>query len=152
TYIASPPLGPRLVSVNNDGSMIIFGWGVHKAGLDLFSYQFSDASGALSVVSHAIDSSAGLIYAQIPQHGPPPPPPTSSTQCFPNGTCVTLTTPPPAGTPPATLDTPPNLMVLDADNLAIRQRFLLAENLAGRSILNAARNTLYSISDSGVTV
>ena len=43
-------------------------------------------------------------------------------------------------------------MIVDADNLTVRQRLLLAENLGGRSILNAARDTLYSISDSGVTV
>ncbi len=141
-YSSSPTLGPRVASVNNDGSLYIGGWFAYNARLGL-GYQFNNVSGVLNIGSHAIDSRAGVIYAQIPENGPPPAAPSSSTQCFPNGVCVT---------PPATLDTPANLMVADADNLAIRQRFLIAENLAGRSLLNAARDTLYSISDSGVTV
>src|SRR5262249_51898979 len=64
----------------------------------------------------------------------------------------TLTIPPPAGTPPPVLATPPNLMIADLDNFTVRQRLRLAENLAGRSVLNAAHDTMYSISDSGVTV
>src|ERR1700686_2552957 len=43
-------------------------------------------------------------------------------------------------------------MIADLDNLTVRQRLRIRENLAGRSILNKAGDTLYSISDSGVTV
>jgi len=32
-------------------------------------------------------------------------------------------------------------MIVDADNLTVRRRLLISENLAGRSILNAARDT-----------
>jgi uncharacterized protein (TIGR03437 family) len=151
SYISTPTLGPRVVSVNQDGSLFVSGWLATDVQKGL-SYEFTNVSGALNIGSHAIDSTAGLIYAQIPDFGPTPAAPTSSTQCFPNGVCVTLTTPPPAGTPPAVLGTPPNLMIVDADNLAVRRRLLIAENLGGRSILNAARDTLYSISDSGVTI
>ena len=151
-YTAGPPLGPRLVSVNNDGSVYATGWAINTTKLSLFAYQFSSPSGSLNIGSHAIDSAAGLIYAQVPDAGPPVAPPITSTQCFPNGICVTLTTPPPAGTPPPTPATPPNLMVADLDNLTVRQRLRIRENLAGRSILNKAADTLYSISDSGVTV
>ena len=151
-YTAAPPLGPRLVSVNNDGSVYATGWAMNTSKLSLFAYQFSSPSGALNVGSHAIDSAAGLIYAQVPDAGPPAAAPTTSTQCFPNGTCITLTIPPPPGTPPPTLTTPPNLMIADVDNLTVRQRLLIRENLAGRSILNKAADTLYSISDSGITI
>jgi uncharacterized protein (TIGR03437 family) len=151
TYTASPTLGPRVVSVNNDGSLYLAGWGVFSTTLGAFAYQFTNAGGNLSGGSHAIDSVAGIVYAQIPT-AVPAPPPTTSTQCFPNGTCVTLTVPPPAGTPPPTATAPANLMICDLDNLTVRQRLLIPENLAGRSILNSARDTLYSISDSGVTV
>jgi uncharacterized protein (TIGR03437 family) len=151
SYTSTPTLGPRVVSVNNDGSLYLAGWGAYNVRQGL-TFEFTNVSGALNIGSHAIDSAAGLIYAQIPDAGGTPVAPTSSTQCFPNGVCVTLTTPPPAGTPAPTLATPPNLMIVDADNLTVRRRLLISENLGGRSVLNAAGDTLYSISDSGVTV
>ena len=43
-------------------------------------------------------------------------------------------------------------MVLDADNLNVRERLRLPENLAGKAVLNAARDTVYAVSDSGVLV
>jgi uncharacterized protein (TIGR03437 family) len=47
---------------------------------------------------------------------------------------------------------PPVLHVVDTDNLTVRERLQIPENLAGKSVFSADRNTLYSISDSGVTV
>ena len=47
---------------------------------------------------------------------------------------------------------PPVLHVLDTDNLTVRERINLAENLGGRSLFSRDMNTLYAISDSGVTV
>jgi uncharacterized protein (TIGR03437 family) len=152
TYSASPPLGPRLVSVNQDGSLYLSGWAAFSKKLGAFAYQFTNASGALSGGSFAIDSAAGIVYAQIPLAGTPAAAPTTTTQCLPNGTCITVTVPAPAGTPAATTTAPPNLMICDLDNFTVRERLLIPENLAGRSLLNSARDTLYSISDSGVTV
>jgi uncharacterized protein (TIGR03437 family) len=43
-------------------------------------------------------------------------------------------------------------MIVDADNLTVQERLRLRENLAGRSVLNAAADTMYAISASGVTV
>src|SRR5262245_26549274 len=43
-------------------------------------------------------------------------------------------------------------MIMDADNLAVRERIQLSENLAGRSIFNSDESIMYSISDSGVMV
>ena len=45
---------------------------------------------------------------------------------------------------------PPVLMVADADNLTVRERFNLPENLAGKSVLTSDGATMYSISDSGL--
>src|SRR5207253_148151 len=75
-YSSSPPLGPRLMSVNNDGSVYISGWTLFNVarGID---YQFYDISGALNIGSHVIDSAKGLIYAQIPDSGPAPGAPTT---------------------------------------------------------------------------
>ncbi len=48
--------------------------------------------------------------------------------------------------------TVPVLQVADADNLTVRERLLLAENLSGKSLLSSDGSTLYSLSQSGVTV
>jgi len=151
SYTSTPTQGPRLTSVNGDGSLFVSGWVVQNLRLGT-NYQFFDVSGALNIGSHAVDSTRNLIYAQIPDSGPPAPPPTSQTACFPDGRCITETIPAPPGAATPVLATPPNLMVVDADNLNVRQRFFLAENLAGRSVLSSDGSALYSISDSGVTV
>ncbi len=46
----------------------------------------------------------------------------------------------------------PVLMVADADNLTVRERFNLPENLAGKAVLSADGATMYAISDSGLMV
>lgn len=152
SYVAQPPLGPRLTSVNRDGSIFAYGWAVSDITKGYFGYQFPIAGGALNIGTHAIDSVAGVIYAQVPEQLPPPAPPTSTTICLPDGRCVTITNAPSPNATPSTDSRPANLMVADLDNLNVRERFLLAENLGGRSVLNKARTTMYSISDSGVTV
>ncbi len=116
-YTAEPPLGPRVVSVSRDGSYYAAGWALFDSSGVLLA-QFANPSGLLSVGSHAIDSSRGLLYAQIPKQ---------------------------AGDPPV-------LLVADADNLYVRERLRLPENLSGKSVLSADGAIMYSISASGVTV
>ncbi|MBZ5596071.1 MAG: hypothetical protein LAP39_27830 [Acidobacteriia bacterium] len=128
-YTADPPQGPRVVSVSRDGSYFTAGWGLFDATGHLRS-EFPNPSGKLNVGSHAIDSVAGLIYAQIPQGQPQG-----------NGT----------SSAPAAAQ-PPVLMIVDADNLTVREQLQLPENLAGKSLLNSARDTLYAVSDSGVMI
>lgn len=118
-FISSPPMGPRVMSVSRDGSYYATGWGLFTSAGMLIS-QFPNASGALDIGSHVIDSDAGIIYAQIPE--------------------VNATV------------SGPVLQVLDADNLTVRERLNLPENLTGRTILNAARSVVYGVSDSGVLV
>src|SRR5262249_49889628 len=89
-YTSSPALGPRVVSVARDGSYFAAGWAVFDRHGVLLA-QFGNASGALAVGSHAIDSAAGIIYAQIPV-----------TSTDPNAVPVPL------------------LSIVDADNLTVR--------------------------------
>jgi uncharacterized protein (TIGR03437 family) len=126
-YTADPPQGPRVVSVSRDGSYFTAGWGLFDTAGHLLS-QFPNPSGQLNVGSHAIDSVAGLIYAQIPQAQPQ------------------------GSSAPSPVATPPILMVTAADNLTVEEQLQLPENLAGKSLLNAARNTMYAVSDSGVMI
>ena len=44
----------------------------------------------------------------------------------------------------------PVLHVVDSDNLTLRERIQLPENLAGRALLNSDQSVLYAVSDSGV--
>ena len=46
----------------------------------------------------------------------------------------------------------PLLQVLDADNLTLRERLRLKENLSGRSVMSRDGRTMYSVSESGVTI
>ncbi len=64
-YTASPPLGPRTVSVSQDGSYFAAGWTVQ----DQYFYdisEFPNPSGVLSVGTTVIDSLSNTIYAQMP--------------------------------------------------------------------------------------
>src|SRR5581483_12419883 len=47
---------------------------------------------------------------------------------------------------------PPTLAVMDADNLTVRERLYLPENLVGKGVVDSANNYMYAISDSGITV
>ena len=128
----APSMAPRAISASRDGSYWMTGWALLGCGFGALGdctaggpllAQWPNASGDLSVGSVAIRSSRSLIYAQI--------------------------------APSAVADKnplPPNLLVLDADNLTVRERIQIPENLAGRSVFNADDSVLYSISDSGLTV
>ena len=43
-------------------------------------------------------------------------------------------------------------MVVTSNNLTLQERLQLPENLTGKSVLSSDSNTLYSISESGVTI
>ena len=63
---AQPPFGPRAVSVADDGSYFAFGWAVWD-WRGRFLVDFPNITGQYNVGSYAIDSQAGLIYAQVPE-------------------------------------------------------------------------------------
>jgi len=128
-YVASPPLGPRAVSVSQDGSYFTTGWALK----DKYFYnisQFPNPSGALNIGTTAIDSSRSLIYAQIPA---------GTTTSSSGGTTTTG---------PAL----PVLQVVDADNLTVRSQLNLPENFAGKSVLLSDDSKMYGVSDSGIMV
>jgi uncharacterized protein (TIGR03437 family) len=133
SYSATPAMGPRVVSANQDGSMYTAGWGMFNARGNLVA-QFRNPSGQLNVGSHVIDSNRGVVYAQIPE--------TTSTTSTAGGTTTTTTT----------TSTTPLLMIAASDNLAVRETLRLPENLAGKSVLSSDGATMYAVSDSGVMI
>lgn len=135
-YQATPTLGPLAVSVSANGSSFTAGWALLTGG-GLWQAQFPNAAGTYNIGSTAISSSAGLIYAQVPQ-----------------ATAQSTAAPPttPSSSAPQSSVAPPILQVVAADNLSVQQNLQLNENLAGKSVLTHAGDMLYSISASGVTV
>lgn len=142
-YTSTPAQAPRVVSVNRDGSRVAMGWALHDRRGTLLA-QHPNALGLLNVGGHVVDSARGVIYTQVPPS---------------NVTVTTPTTPTAPAAPVAGGSGTPAgpvieqvLQVVDIDNLAVRERIQLAENLAGKGLLTADNNTAYVISDSGVTI
>ncbi len=131
TITAEPPLGPRSVSVNADGTKFLLGWGVFDYQAVLWA-QFPAPEGSLNLGSHAWDVSRGLIYAQIPE-----------------GAGFTTT----PGTPskPGAFDAAV-LHIVDEDNLTVRERLRLPENLTGKMLIRGDSHAAYSASDSGLMI
>lgn len=124
-YVAEPKLGPRAISVADDGSYYLAGWALFdRRGM---LAQFPDPTGDLEIGSHAIDSRRGVIYAQIPR-----------------GTEVEEEQDPSVSRA--------ELMVMDADNLTVRDRLRLPENLSGKGILSSDGQVMYALSESGVMI
>ncbi|HEX4593784.1 MAG TPA: hypothetical protein VH157_05900, partial [Bryobacteraceae bacterium] len=67
-YVASPTLGPRAVSVSQDGSYFTGGWALMDPRFYDIS-EFGNISGALNVGTSSIDSARNVIYAQMPPPG-----------------------------------------------------------------------------------
>jgi len=122
----SPPPGPRAVSTNYDGSVHLSGWAMHDRNLDIVFSQFPNQSGTYNVGTHAFDNVRGRVYAQWTENRE-----NSNAQA-----------PRPA----------PILSVLDADNLAVRERLQLPENFSGKSVINSDSSLMFGISDSGIMI
>jgi uncharacterized protein (TIGR03437 family) len=147
-YVSVPTMGPRVVSVNQDGSYYLAGWALNDRRGQLMA-QFPNAKGTLNIGSHAFDVSRGLIYAQIPENAA-----TTQTSTTPATGATPAPSTPPSGVPGSTPvpSDPPVLQICDSDNLTVRERLRLAENLAGKSVLSSDGAWMYAISDSGITV
>ena len=87
----------------------------------------------LNIGGNAIDSKAGIIYAQNP-------------------TVSATTSTGSSSSTPAAQPASPVLSILDVENLLVKESFSIPENITGRSILSAAGDILYTVSDSGVMV
>jgi uncharacterized protein (TIGR03437 family) len=120
----SPPPGPRVVSVNFDGSLHMTGWAVHDRQMDLALNQLAQTAGTFNIGTHVFDHSRGLMYVQYVEDQQTQQPSAS----------------------------PPVLQVLDAESLAVRERLNLTENFSGKSLLNSDSSVLYGISDSGIQI
>jgi hypothetical protein len=137
---ATPTPLPR-VSVAADGSWCMIGqYRLDPTAIDLA--QFPNSAASTNIGGNAIDSKAGVIYAQILTASPQTSTSTSTS------TSPTTTTPAAPAQPAA----PPVLSILAADNLTVQDTLSLAENIVGRSVLSSAGDVLYAVTDSGVTV
>ncbi|MGE5569315.1 MAG: hypothetical protein ACM3S5_09800 [Rhodospirillales bacterium] len=147
-WTAEPPLGPRVVSADATGSRFMTGWGLfHRAGFLLA--QFPGSSGNFDIGSHAFDTERRRVYVQVAPATPEEEPEEVCSVVGGVQVCVT----PQEKTPVQNAETgPPILHVMDWDNLTVRERFRLPENLTGRSVLSSSREVLYGTSDSGLMI
>ncbi|WP_162179895.1 hypothetical protein [Bryobacter aggregatus] len=129
--VSEPALAPRTLSLNANGTNVLVGWALLDQNFTNIA-QFPNASGVLNIGGHVIDSARGLIYAQM------------------NETITSSSTGTSSSGP--TIDQEKILQVLDADNLTVRERIKLPENLAGKAILSSDGNTMFANSDSGVMI
>ena len=119
-FTATPPPGPRSVSVDQTAVNILADWGLQHYlpnGRSYLLAQFPRPNGAFNIGTHAWDLTRNLIYAQIPT---------------PDDTAV--------------------LHIMDTDNLMVRQRLQLPENLSGKSQMSSDGQVMYAASVSGVTI
>ncbi len=147
-WVTTPPLLPR-VSVAADGSWAMIGWtkfAPTQCGGSGFMIpaRYPQSVASSNVTGHAVNAKNGAtdtIFAQIFDTTQPSGPPYYS-----------ATPPPTTSTGTASPAKFPTLSIMDADNLTVRDRIYLPENLVGRAVLDSAGNNMYAISDSGVTV
>ena len=137
SWIFQPKALPR-VSVSADGATFMVGqykFGLFPGDANFWSVAYyPNAVASATVGGHAIDSNAGIMYIQIPKAL------TSST----SGSTSQGSTSPAAAAPV--------LQIVDADNFTVREQLYMPENITGRSVLNAAADVMYSVSDSGVMI
>lgn len=126
--VATPALAPRTLSVSDDGSRVLVGWSLLTEDFVNVS-QFPNALGTLNLGGHVFDSARRTIYAQMVEA---------------NSAGANTSTP--------TVDVPKVLQVLDSDNLTVRERIQLPENLQGKAVITANGNTVYALSASGVLI
>jgi uncharacterized protein (TIGR03437 family) len=140
-WVTKPSLTPR-ISVAADGSWAMIGWAAYARATCVPGPNFMVRSrypnpvASTNITGHAIDSANNILYAQIPDATTPTNPPYTPTT--------------PAGT--ASSAKLPTLSIMDADNLTVRDKLNLPENMTGRAVLTANSAILYAISDSGVMV
>ena len=124
----SPALGPRVVSANLDGFNFLAGWSLFSANLagwGLFN-------GPIVLLAEFPYTTGALNLGGL------------AWDYSRNVIYAQI----PSGGP----SDPPVLHIVDTDNLTVRERIQLPENLGGRAIFSSDMNTLYAISNSGVTV
>jgi uncharacterized protein (TIGR03437 family) len=130
--VAVPKPLPR-VAVHPDGSRAI----MNQYLLDGFANnlaQFPNSIASTNPGAAAFDTSTGRIWGQIQ---------TGSTTTSTSALGVTTTT---------STTSAPMLSLMDGENLYVYESYSLAENLTGRAVLTANNDTLYAVSESGVTV
>ena len=122
-YVTSPPWGPRSVSVDLEGRNLLTGWGLLNSETVLLA-QFPYATGEYNIGGHLWDIARNVIYGQVPAAV--------------------------SGTP--STGEGPVLTLFDTDNLTVRERVRLQENIAGRMLMTSDLQTVYAVSDSGVMI
>ncbi|HTA44438.1 MAG TPA: hypothetical protein VK789_18440 [Bryobacteraceae bacterium] len=126
-YTSSPSLLAR-VSSSADGSTAMIGYSLLNAG-GYIQGRYPNVLPSANITGAAVDSAHNTIYGQFPDTFQPTGPPGSA-----GGSQM------------------PSLLIMDADNLTVRDRITMPEDMTGHALLNSAGTMLYAISESGVMI
>ena len=124
--VSSPALLPR-VSVSDDGTSAMIGWAQFSLS-GFLTGRYPNVISSANITGHSYDSKNGIIYGQFPDSSQP------------------------TGISAVTATTVPAMLIMDADNLTVRDRITIPEDMVGRVVMNAARSMMYAISESGIMV
>lgn len=127
-YITSPALLPR-VSSAADGSSAMVGY-ILIGAAGYLQGRYPNVLSSTNITGAAVDSAHSLIYGQFPDQTQP-----TSLAGTTSGAAVL-----------------PSMLIMDSDNLTVRERITIPEDMVGRAVLNAAGTVLYAISESGVMI
>ena len=124
SWTVSPPGGPRVVSVNEDGTKVMAGWSLFwlDPRQTYVRAQVPNVLGRFALGGHAYDWKRNRIYVQIPVLEN-------------NATSA-----------------PPVLHVMDPHNLAVQEILQLPNPVAGRMVFSPDLNRIFAVSESGVLV
>lgn len=128
TDVSQPPLLPR-VSVAADGSYAMVGWSLLQGSY--IKGRYPNVLASPNITGHAIDSTKGIIYGQLPDASQPIGPAAAA-----SGGAVAM----------------PSLLLMASDNLTVLDRITIPENMVGHAVLSPDGSMLYAVSDSGVMV
>ena len=161
---------PGIVSasagVSGDGQMIYVLWDSFTSSNTSAVAQYSVATGTLSLIGITSTPSMGPAVVSVDGNGATF---LAGWSLFNTGFVFLASFPYPTGTlnigshafdwqrnlvyaqvPNGTTGEAPTLHIMDSDNLTVRERLQLRENLAGKSLLTSDAQTMYAVSDSGV--
>ncbi len=129
------PLAPPQVSASFDGSYFMAGQYLMNRQLRVMAEHPGVNASRINLGGHAIDFGSRTIYASFAEG-------TAASNS--NGTSSITANQ--AGSTPL----PADLIVQDADNLTVRDRLRLREQITGRVVMGGGGRYLYTVSDSGV--
>jgi len=132
-FTSSPPMGPRSIATDATGTNVMYGWTLNR---------FLANATCLSETPVGQVGPGPCSWAQVPVVN----------GAFNLGSHAWDVTRNLIYSQVPTNDEGHVLNIMDTDNLTVRERLQMSEDLSGKSLMSSNGNTMYSISASGLTI